>query len=409
MSESTRSRAAAPVAVGVLITCAVITAALAMGVRQSFGLFFAPLVEARGWTASGVSLAFALLVLMNGFTQPLMGQLADRFGGRVVVVGGTLLQAASIAGMALTDDLLVFTLLAALGMGLAVSAAGMPVIMASLTRLLPEAQRGRATGFGTAGSSLGQFFVVPLGQLMMLQWGWQAALLLLAASSLLMIPLALPLTDNAARQPKATGNERAGPVVAAALRTPTFWYLFAGFFVCGLHVSFLAYHLPGFAALCGLPGFVGAAAVSLLGLFNIAGSLISGELTSRWKRRELLVIIYASRAVLFGVFMLLPKTTPVVLGFAAIMGVLYLSTVPPTVALCARNFGTRWLATVFGLVFLGHQLGGFTGAWLGGVVLDRTGSYDLMWWFGTLAAVFAALVNLPVRDGPPAVAKPAAA
>jgi predicted MFS family arabinose efflux permease len=172
-------------------------------------------------------------------------------------------------------------------------------------------------------------------------------------------------------------------------------------------VSFLTVHLPGFVHSCGLPLYVGAGAISLIGLFNIGGSLLSGELTQRWRRRELLVCIYAGRAVVMTGFMLAEKTTTSVMVFSVLMGVLWLSTIPPTLALCARNFGTRWLATIFGLVYLGHQIGGFTGAFLGGVVFDRTGSYDLMWVLGILAAVFAALIHMPVRDGPRAVPAPA--
>ncbi len=390
------------VAVGVLMTCGVVCAALAMGLRQSFGLFLAPMTAAHAWSASGFAFAIALQVLINGFSQPVWGQIADRYGARKVIMAGALLQLIGILGMALSDGLPLFTFFAGIVMGFAVSAAGMPVIMASLTRLLPESQRGRATGLGTAGSSFGQFLVVPIVQFGINGFGWYAALLAVAFASLLMIPLALPLNDRpAAPVPGAAAEQTAGAALRAALRTPTFWYLSCGFFVCGLHVSFMAIHMPGFVASCHLPAVVGAGAISLIGLFNIAGSLGAGELSSRWKRRELLVAIYAARGVVMTIFFFSEKTTATVLIFAAAMGILWLSTVPPTVALCARNFGTRWLATIFGLVFLSHQIGGFTGAWLGGVVFDRTGSYDLMWIIAILAAAFAAVVHLPVRDGPP--------
>jgi predicted MFS family arabinose efflux permease len=386
----------------VLIACGVICAALAMGLRQSFGLFLAPMTSAHAWSASGFAFAIALQVLINGFTQPVWGQIADRYGARKVIMTGALLQLVGITGMALSDGLGMFTFFAGIVMGFAVSAAGMPVIMASLTRLLPDAQRGRATGLGTAGSSFGQFLVVPLVQFGIAGFGWYTAMLLVAGASLLMIPLALPLNDRpAAPVPGAAAQQTAGEALRLALRTPTFWYLCCGFFVCGLHVSFMAIHMPGFVASCHLPAVVGAGAISLIGLFNIAGSLGAGELSSRWKRRELLVAIFALRGVVMTIFFFSEKTTTTVLVFAAAMGILWLSTVPPTVALCARNFGTRWLATIFGLIFLAHQIGGFTGAWLGGVVFDRTGSYDLMWIISILAAAFAAVVHIPVRDGPP--------
>lgn len=397
----TASRAALPA--GLLIACAVAGAMLAMGLRQSFGLFLAPMTEAHAWSASGFAFAIALQVLLNGVSQPLTGQLADRFGGRAVIIGGALLYAIGILGMALSDGLPLFTFFAGLIMGVAVSAAGMPTIIASLTRLLPESMRGRAVGLGTAGSSAGQFLVVPLAGLAIQGFGWQAALMAMAAAALLMIPLALPLSDRPApATPGATAadSETAGAALSRAVRDRSFWCLFFGFFVCGVHVSFLTVHLPGFVHSCGLPLYVGAGAISVIGLFNIGGSLLSGELTQRWRRRELLVGIYAARGVLMAGFMMAEKTTTSVMVFSALMGILWLSTVPPTVALCARNWGTRWLATIFGIVFLGHQLGGFTGAFLGGLVFDRTGSYDLMWVFGILVAAFAALIHIPVRDGP---------
>jgi MFS family permease len=398
-------RAAPRASAGLLVAAAVLCAALAMGLRQSFGLFLAPMTAAHGWSASGFALAIALQVLLNGVSQPICGQIADRIGGRPVIMGGALLCAVGILGMALSDGLPLFTFFAGLVMGVAVSAAGMPVIIASLTRQLPDSMRSRAVGAGTAGTSFGQFLVVPLSGGAIALWGWQGALFAMAAAALLILPLALPIHDRpAARAPLNTARAAQEETARAALRrafgTPTFWFLCAGQFVCGLHVSFLTVHLPGFVASCHLPLGVGAAAISLIGLFNVAGSLIAGELSGRWKRRELLVGIYATRGVLMTVFLMAPKTTETVLVFSALMGLLWLSTVPPTVALCARNFGTCWLATIFGLVFLGHQIGGFTGAWLGGVVFDRTGSYDLMWVIGILAAAFAALVHLPVRDGP---------
>lgn len=394
-------------AAAILLTCAVVAAALAMGLRQSFGLFLAPMTEAHGWGASGFAFAIALQVLLNGVSQPICGQIADRVGGRVVIMGGAALYALGILGMALSEGLPLFTFFAGLVMGVAVSAAGMPVIIASLTRLLPETQRGRAVGLGTAGSSFGQFLVVPLAQAGILNFGWQGALFLMAGAALLMIPLAIPLSDKPAPvNPNAAPEQTAREALNSALRSPTFWCLFFGFFVCGVHVSFLTVHLPGFVASCGLHASVGAAAISLIGLFNILGSLGAGELSQRWRRRELLVAIYALRGVLMAWFLFADKTTANVLVFSAAMGVLWLSTVPPTVALVARNFGTRWLATIFGLVFLGHQIGGFTGAWAAGLIFDATGSYDLMWSFAIAAAAFAALVHIPVRDPAP-VPRPA--
>lgn len=391
----------------ILIAAAVACAALATGLRQSFGLFLAPMTTELGWSSSGFAFAIALQVLLNGFAQPLVGQVADRIGGRVVIMAGAALYALGILGMALSAGLPMFTFFAGIVMGVAVSAAGMPVIIASLTRLLPDEMRGRAVGLGTAGASFGQFLVVPLAQLGISAAGWQGALFLLAGAALLMIPLALPL-DGRPAPPKPGGDEQtAMQALRLGLRSPSFWYIFLGFSICGLHVSFLAVHLPGFVASCHLPASVGAAAIALIGLFNIAGALTAGELSQRWKRRELLILIYASRGVLMTIFLFAEKTTASVLIFSAVMGLLWLSTIPPTVALMARNFGTRWLATMFGLVFVGHQLGGFAGAWLGGAIFDATGSYDLMWSICIAGSAFAALMHIPVKDGPaPAMTPP---
>lgn len=392
--------------VRLLLLCAVVLCALSMGLRQSFGLFLAPMTAAQGWTASAFALAIAVQVLLNGVSQPICGNVADRIGGQRVLIGGWLLYAAGLLVMALASSLAAFFLGAGLVMGVAVSAAGFPIVMASLSRLLPQDWRARATGLATAGSSFGQFSVVPLVQLGIDAFGWQGALFAMAAVALAVIPLALPLADRPA--PPTEGRPvGAGVALKQALSTGYFWCLFWGFFVCGVHVSFLTVHIPGFVASCGLHPSWGATSISLIGLFNIAGSLISGELTGRWRRRELLMLIYGGRAVVMTVFFLGPKTGLTLALFSAAIGVLWLSTVPPTVALVARRFGTQWLATIFGLVFLGHQIGGFTGAWLGGVIWDRTGRYDLMWIIAVLAGAFAAAVHIPVRD--PSVLAPARA
>ena len=396
------TRPAAALSVPLILAGAVLSAALGMGLRQSFGLFLAPMTLANGWTTSGFAFAIAVQVLVNGITSPIAGQLADRYGSRKVVMAGAAMWAVGTAGMALAPDLPTFILFAGVINGTAVSFCGFPVIVASLARQLPPELRARATGLGTAGSSFGQFLIVPLSGFALAGLGWQAALLAMAATGLLLIPLSLVL-KNTPPEPAAGAmpEQTAGEALRSALRSPMFWCLFWGFFVCGVHISFLTVHLPGFIATCHLPSYLGPVSIALVGLFNAAGSLAAGELTQRWKRRELLMLIYASRSLLMAAFLLGPKTPETVLAFSAVMGILWLSTVPPTVALCARLFGTRWLATIFGLVFLGHQIGGFSGAYLGGVIFDRTGSYDSMWLICIAAGLFAALVHLPLREPTP--------
>ncbi len=386
-----------PVSPRLLLVCAVVLCAISMGLRQSFGLFLGPMTAHHGWTASAFALAIGLQVLLNGFSQPVCGNVADRFGGRTVLWSGWVLYAIGLAVMAVASSLAVFYLGAALVLGIAVSAAGFPIVMAGLSRLLPPEMRGRATGLVTAGSSFGQFSVVPIVQAGIDALGWQGALFAMAGVAILAMPLALPLADRP--QPKHEGRpQAAGAALKEALSTSHFWCLFFGFFVCGVHVSFLTVHLPGFVASCGLHPSWGATSISVIGLFNIMGAMLSGELSGRWRRRELLVFIYGARAVVMTLFFLGPKTETTLIMFSAAMGVLWLSTVPPTVGLVARRFGTQWLATIFGLVFLGHQIGGFMGASLAGVIWDRTGSYDGMWLIAIAAGGFAALVNLPVQD-----------
>ncbi|WP_291296586.1 MFS transporter [Elioraea sp.] len=380
-----------------LLLCAVVLCAISMGLRQSFGLFLGPMTAFHGWTASAFALAIAMQVLLNGVAQPICGNVADRFGGRTVLWGGWVLYAIGLAIMAAAASLAMFYVGASLVLGIAVSAAGFPIVMAGLSRLLPPEMRGRATGLVTAGSSFGQFSVVPIVQAGIDLLGWRGALFAMAGVAILAMPLALPLADRPA--PKHEGRpQAAGAALKEALSTSHFWCLFFGFFVCGVHVSFLTVHLPGFVASCGLHPSWGATSISIIGLFNIMGAMLSGELSGRWRRRELLVFIYAARGVVMTLFFLGPKNETTLVMFSAAMGFLWLSTVPPTVALVARRFGTQWLATIFGLVFLGHQIGGFMGASLAGFIWDRTGSYDQMWVIAILAGAFAALVNLPVKD-----------
>jgi predicted MFS family arabinose efflux permease len=385
-----------------LLVCAVVLCAVSMGLRQSFGLFLAPMTAFHGWTASAFALAIAAQVLLNGASQPVCGNVADRFGGRTVLCSGWVLYALGLAIMAAATSLAVFYLGAALVLGIAVSAAGFPIVMAGLSRLLPLELRGRATGLATAGSSFGQFSVVPIVQAGIDLFGWQGALWAMAAVSILAMPLALPLADRPGEgqhgQKHEGRKEGAARALKGALSTGHFWCLFFGFFVCGLHVSFLTVHLPGFVASCGLHPSWGANSIAIIGLFNIIGAALSGELSGRWRRRELLVFIYGARAAVMLAFQLGPKTEASLALFSAVMGLLWLSTVPPTVGLVARRFGTQWLATIFGLVFLGHQIGGFAGASLAGLIWDRTGSYDRMWVIAILAGIFASVVNLPVRD-----------
>jgi len=381
------------------------TFALTMGTRQSMGLFLGPLNTATGLGLGSISLAFAFGQLWWGLTQPFAGAIADKVGaGRVLLVGALLVALGTALTPLMTSTAgLIFAIgvLSAGGAGMA----GPAVLMAATTRLLPADWRGLATGVVNAGGSFGQFVMAPLAGALLAGLGWVAAMQLMGLLVLLCLPAALVLRGSAAAAPSPAAGVAAavpaastGEAVRIALRDRSFRLLAAGFFVCGFHVAFLGTHLPGVIASCGLPLAFGAWALAILGLFNIVGSLAMGWAVGRWRMKSLLAAVYTARALGVLAFMLAPKSGPVVLVFAAFMGLTFLSTVPPTAGLVAKFFGLRHMATLFGVVMLTHQVGGFLGAWLGGKVFEATGSYDGIWLIDIGLAVAAALAHLPIRE-----------
>jgi predicted MFS family arabinose efflux permease len=376
------------------------TFALTMGARQSMGLFLSPLNTSTGLGIASISLAFAFGQLWWGLTQPVAGMVADRYGAGRVLVTGVLLVAlgtALIPYMHSTWGLvLAIGVLAAGGAGLA----GPSVLMSATTRLMPPERRGMATGIVNAGGSFGQFVFAPIAGAVTAAAGWVASLQTLAALTLLALPAAWVLRGASHSGPGATSAPREGTraAIARAFATPSYHMLCAGFFVCGFHVAFIATHLPGVVAACGLTPEVGAWSLAVIGLFNIVGSVAMGWAVGRWRMKSLLSLVYAARAVAVLAFVLAPKTPAVMLVFAAVIGVTYLSTVPPTAGLVAKMFGPANMATLFGIVMLAHQLGAFLGAYLGGKAFERSGSYDWMWYADIVLAVGAALVHLPIRE-----------
>ncbi len=370
------SRPGRPWALWVVLLAAAGTFALTMGTRQSMGLFLSPLNTATGLGLGSISLAFAIGQLCWGLTQPFAGALADKHGaGRVLLLGVLLVAAGTVITpfMGSTLGLTVAVgLMAAGGAGMA----GPAVLMATTTRLIPEAKRGIATGIVNAGGSIGQFVMAPIAGALMLGLGWANAMQVLGLIVLLALPAAWVLRGRPAPVAgPATGPVGARAAVRDALRNRNYLMLGAGFFVCGFHVAFLATHMPGIVAACGLPLQYGAWALAMLGLFNVIGSVAIGWAMGRWRMKSLLSLIYATRALAVLLFLLAPKTGTTVLVFAAVMGLTFLSTVPPTAGLVAKFFGVRNMATLFGVVMLSHQVGAFLGAWLGGQVFDATGSY----------------------------------
>jgi len=399
MSDVTHSSSRKPLAVWLVLLVAAATFALTMGTRQTMGLFLSALNSSTGLGVGSISLAFAFGQLWWGLTQPFAGAFADRVGaGRVLFIGVALVALGTfITPFMTTTAGLIFAIgvLAAGGAGMA----GPAVLMAATARLIPADKRGMATGVINAGGSFGQFLMAPIAGALMVSVGWASAMQVLAAIVLLALPAAYFLKGHPAHAvTPAHAPLKTGAAIRQALHTPSFLMLAAGFFVCGFHVAFLATHLPGVVAACGLPTQWSAWSLAMLGLFNIVGSVAMGWAVGRWRMKSLLSLVYGARALAVTLFLLAPKTGTVVLVFAAVMGLTFLSTVPPTAGLVAKFFGVGNMATLFGVVMLTHQLGGFLGAFLGGKVFDATGSYNWIWYADIALAVGAALIHLPIRE-----------
>ena len=385
-----------------VVVCGCLIALINFGVRASFGLFTGPISEANGWGRDVIALALAVQNLLWGAAQPIAGGLADRFGPMRVLTAGGILYAIGVALTPFSTTPLTLCLTAGVLVGLGLAGASFVVVISALGKLLPPERRSWAAGMATASGSLGQFLLVPLGQAFIAGFGWSTALLLLAGLALLIPLLAIPL--GAARPvPTAAGL---GPELGLrdALRQAfghrSYRLLTAGFFVCGFQLAFITVHLPPYLADIGIGAGWAATALALIGLFNIVGSYTVGILAQKHSKRMLLCLNYLGRAVAIAIFLLVPPTPASVLAFSAAMGLLWLSTVPPTSALVALMFGVRHLGLLFGFVFFSHQVGAFIGVWLGGVLFERTGSYDVVWWLAVVLSLFAAVVHYPIVERP---------
>lgn len=376
---------------------------LSFGTRSSFGLFLTPVSgpEGHGFGREAFAIALAFQNLAWGVGQPIAGALSDRFGPWRVLAAGGAVYAAGLALMTQWSSPAGFTLAAGLMVGMGMAGAGHNTVLAALAQLMPEQRRTWAVGLATAASSLGQLTIVPLGQAFIEAYGWAHAGLLLACAMALSPLLALALRGDRVAQAQAQGSATAssmGEALRQASSHRSYWLLIAGFFVCGFQLSFITVHLPPYLNDLGISGRTAAWALGLIGAFNILGSYLGGVLSATMPRRVILAGIYALRAVVTTVFLLVPISDASVLMFGAAMGVLWLSTVPPTAQLVSCMFGTRYMSTLFGFVFLSHQVGAFAGVWLAARLQALTGSYDVVWWLSVVLAVFAALVHLPIRE-----------
>ena len=372
-----------------------------MGVRQSFGLFVSPLNSATGMGVATVSLALAIGQLSWGAIQPVAGALADRYGVRVVLVAGLVVLAVGCALTPLVDDgfglAVSLGLLASMGSGIG----SFSVLIGAAAQRLPADARGAASGVINAGGSFGQFVFAPLLQKLIQSIGWMGAMWAMALAALAALPLVGRLTapgTAAALAPAPGSEQRLGPAVRAALKDRSYLLLHAGFFTCGFHIAFLVTHLPGEVDLCGLPAGVASTSLAIIGLANVFGSLFAGAWVGRYRSKHVLALMYGSRALLIAGYLLMPPTEWTFYLFAAGLGFTWLATVPPTAAIVGKLFGTRYLATLFGLTLLSHQIGGFLGAWLGGLALSEFGDFTWMWYADMALALAAALFNLPIRE-----------
>ena len=399
MTENSLARSGLPI---FAISCACVISLLAFGPRSSMGFFQLPLLQDSGWDRTTFGMAMALQNLFWGIGQPLFGIVADKFGAWRVLATGAALYALGLAVMAIAPTPLWLHIGGGILIGLGVAACSFGVVLASIARLVPAEKRSFAFGLGTASGSAGMFVFAPISQGLIDSLGWSDSLVALAVVMLAIPVLAIPLRGNSSTSAFAAAEIRQS--TAEALRE-AFAYrgyllLVSGFFVCGFQVAFITAHFPAYISDLGIAARWAVVAISLIGFFNIIGSLASGIIGQRYSKPYLLVSIYLARSVLVTAFLLIPASPATVVMFSAVMGILWLSTVAPTNALVAVMFGTRHLGMLGGIVFFSHQIGSFLGVWMGGFLYDVYGSYDGVWWLGVALGLFAAVVHWPIREEP---------
>jgi MFS family permease len=393
----------------VIILCGCLCAMVSFGPRAVLGFFLTPMSNANGWGRDVFGLAIAVQNILWGAGQPLAGALADRFGAVKVLCGGALIYTVGLVVMAYSSTPLMLNFSAGLCIGFGLAGCSFAIILSSFGKLLPEEWRSLAYGAGAAAGSFGQFLYSPLAVSLIDSVGWQQTLLVFAAMMLMILPasLALATGGGAARSASEGAPQSLGSALSEAFAHRSYVLLVAGYFTCGFQLAFITVHMPPFLVDRGLSSDVGGWTIAAIGLFNIVGSLISGYLGNYMPRRFILSIIYLGRALAILAFIWFPITPFSAIAFGAVMGLLWLSTVAPTQGIIAVMFGTRWLATLAGLAFFSHQVGGFLGVWLGGVMFEATGSYDWVWWLAIFFGLFSAVINLPIVERPVARLAPA--
>ena len=401
----------------IVLVCASVILLVGNGIRASFGLLLVPMTTDLGWSRESFSLALAIQNFVWGAAQPFAGAFADKFGDRRVIAVSVGLYAVGLFLIAFTSDPLDFAVNGGMLIGIAMSGTGIPIMLSVVGRSVPESRRSLFLGLAGSAGALGQATVVQGVQFLVTSGGWGWALLMLSVATAALIPLSAAFAGRLRRQldsaagstaPHAPGaspleEQSMARAIRSAGRNDGFWYLSGGFLVCGFHVIFIQTHLPAFIEDAGLSPNLAAVSISVIAIGNILGSIIAGLLGERYRKRTVLSGIYFGRAVVITVFVLSPVSEVSVLVFSFTIGLMWLSTVPLTTALVAQLFGIRYLATLFGLVFFGHQVGSFLGAWLGGYVYDATGSYDIVWWIAVALGLVAAVLHWPIREPRPRI------
>jgi len=385
-----------------IVICGCLIAALTFGPRSAMGFFQLPMLAEKGWDRTTFGLAMAIQNLLWGVGQPVFGAIADRFGTWRVLAMSGVLYALGLLIMATADSPTMLHIGGGVLVGLGVAAGSFGIVLSAFARNVPPEKRSMVFGIGTAAGSAGMFLFAPLSQGMIDSFGWSDTLIYMSIAMLIVPVLAIPLTGNsssgAVRQ--AEFEQTFGAALREAFAHRGFLLLTSGFFVCGFQVAFITAHFPAYLGDMGIDASYAVIALALIGFFNIIGSLASGVIGQRYPKPAFLALIYLARSVLVTAFLLIPQTPTTVIAFAIIMGLLWLSTVPPTNGLVAVMFGTRYLGMLGGIVFFSHQIGSFLGVWLGGYLYDHFGSYDPVWWLGVALGIFAAVVHWPIQEKP---------
>ena len=386
----------------IAIALACVLLAINFGWRSSFGLFLTPVSETFGYGREVFAFSLALQNLLWGLTQPIAGAFADKFGTTRVVIVGTILYALGLYITATAESFISLHLGAGILVGMGIAGTGLGVVLPAMARMVAPEKRAFALGVGTAAGSAGQFLFIPVAREFLVAYGWQTAFILMAIAALSMI-LFSPVfkgdaktnvnIDNEPEQNlKESLNEASGHI--------HYWLLIAGFFVCGFQLAFITVHMPSYLADKGFDSSVAAASLSIIGLCNIIGSLVSGHLSGIYSKKWILTFIYAARSIVIVLFLIVPISTVTIYAFSFATGLLWLATVPPTSGLVAQMFGLRFMGTLYGIVFLNHQIGSFTGVWLGGYLFDTTGSYNQVWWWAAIIAAITALIHVFIDERP---------